>query len=189
MSVPTPFVINGTTYDLSHMAAFKTRADIKLRGGNIKSAPVEVRFSCHCWSRSPVKNEEIPDSHFVYDGSEEMPRHRIFSEHRHELSLALPDFVKNVLATNGRVYETDRDNIMRIDTLIPFVAGPEETKYYIFIKPKKKAPELQQKFISMYVESAYPESVMYDAPRIGKPIFLDELLGDCWEGRFPRARK
>ena len=75
---------------------------------------------------------------------------------------------------------------MRMDTVVPIVAQGAFVEYYIFCKISKQQPEGKQKFIKLFVESAYPDSVMYDKPTLGKPIAIAELLGHCWEGRYPR---
>ena len=181
-----PYIVDGKTFNLSHLNTFTRKTSFKLRSGE-KTAPVEVTFSCHCWSRSPLQGEQIPATHFVHDGSEQMPRHRLFCPSRHELSLELPGLIDKMLTNRALVYYTAYRNVVRLEDLAPVVAGTPPTKYYIFIKLTKRAPEGAQKFIKMVVESAYPDSVMYDNPSYGKPIAFSELLGDCWEGRYPKA--
>lgn len=181
----SPFIINGTTFDLSHLNSFRRKSTIQLRN-NLKEVAVEVSFSCHCWSRKPVKGEPIPPTHFVADGSYQNPRDRIFSEHRHGLSFALPEMINSMLSVRTMVHETQKKNIMRVDTVVPIIATQHEVEYYIFCKISKQEPEGQQKYIKLFVESAYQDSVMYEKPDLGKPIELAKLLGDCWELRYPR---
>jgi hypothetical protein len=111
------------------------------------------------------------------------------SEHRHELSRELPKFVQLMLTQHTIVQETGVDNVMRVDFQTPIVAGSAAMEYYTFFRISKQSPPEAPKFIKMYVESAYPESVMYDKPASGKGTAFAELLGDCWEGRYPRQRR
>lgn len=182
--MPHPFILNGTTFDLSHLNTIKGKTRAALRAGETRVA-VEIDFSCHCWSRLPVAGESIPPSHFVADGSKEMPRNRIFCETRYELSRALPQVIGNMLAHSGQIYKTRKKNILRIDLVAPVVAGATLTEYFLFMKLEKRTPEGAQKYVRIFVESAYPESVLYDKVDYGKPFSFAELIGDCWEGRYP----
>lgn len=179
------YIIDGKTYDLSHLETVRQNSVFKLRRGS-KTAPVEVTFSCHCWSRRPIEGEDIPSTHFVYDGSQESPRHRIFCPARHELSLELPRIINKMLTERERVHFTKKHNVVFLELLAPIVAGRPAITYYMFIKLRKVTPEGQQKYIKAVIESAYADNVMYDTPSYGKPIAFEELLGDCWEGRFPK---
>ncbi|HEX8613114.1 MAG TPA: hypothetical protein VF800_17635 [Telluria sp.] len=114
--MPQPFVLDGVSFDLSHLHPIKAKTAAKLRASEIKVA-VEVEFSCHCWSRLPVKGEAIPPTHLVADGSKELPRNHMFCPVRYELSLSLPK---------------------------------------------------------------------YDKVHYGKPFSFAQLIGDCWEGRYPK---
>lgn len=184
-----PYIIREKIFTMSHLDAFREPVTFKLRNGT-KTAPIEVLFSCHCWSRSPLIGEEIPSTHHVADGSKELPRHRIFCESRYELSRSLPGLIKNLLqpSHHDKVFFTRQHNVVRMEMLIPIVIGLPTIKYYVFIKLEKKEPEGEQKFIRMFVESAYSDSVMHDVPWYGKPIGFKVLLGECWEGRFPKNK-
>ncbi len=183
--MPHPFFLNGVTFDLSHLNTItaKTRAELRASATNVK---VEVEFSCHCWSRKPVDGEEIPPARFVADGSIQVPRNRIFCESRYELSKALPQLVNNLLTTSGHIHKTDRKNIIRIDLVAPVVPGDVVVEYFVFMKLEKRMPPGAQKYVRIFVESAYPESVMYDKVDYGKPFSFAQLMGDVWEGRYPK---
>jgi|SRR5471030_1743838 len=180
-----PITIGTKVYDLSHLSIIRRKAVAKLRQSE-KEVLIEVHFSCHCWSRKPLTNEPIPSTHLVPDGSKVHPRNRIFCESRYELSLELPRLVDEMLTTNRRVYYTDKDNIVRIDWVAPIVAGTKPEQYYLFMKVEKKTPKGEAKHVKIFVESAYPESVMYENPVYGKPVSFNQLLGDCWELRYPK---
>jgi hypothetical protein len=71
--------------------------------------------------------------------------------------------------------------------LVPPIIGTGiSTEYYIFIKISKREPPGAPRFIKMFVESAYPDAALYDKPTFGKSVAFRELLGDCWEKRYPK---
>lgn len=97
--------------------------------------------------------------------------------------------VSTLLTEHATVHYTKYENVVRLEKAIPVVAGPEAEDYYIFIKLEKREPDGAQKYIRMFVESAYPDNVMYDKPSYGKPVAFAELLGDCWEKRYPAEHR
>jgi hypothetical protein len=183
--MPQPFNLNGTYFDLSHLSPIKAKTIAKLRAGE-KKVTVQLEFSCHCWSRKPAEGETIPSSHLVLDGSKEMPRNRIFCEGRYELSKALPAVIDKMLTSNGHIHKTQKKNIVRIDLVAPVVPGAPVTEYFVFMKLEKREPAGAQKYVRVFVESAYPENVLYDKVDYGKPFSFAQLIGDCWEGRYPK---
>ncbi len=100
--------------------------------------------------------------------------------------MSLPVSMKYLLEKGGPVWRTLKKNILRIDSVAPVVATGTFTKYYIFMKMSKVEPPEQQKFIRLFVETAYPESVLHDSvAAIGKPYNFHQLVGDCWQGKYP----
>lgn len=186
--MPHPFILNGKSFDLSHLDTIKGKTRAALRSGETKVAVV-IDFSCHCWSRLPVVGESIPPSRFVADGSKEMPRNRIFCEARYELSRSLPQAIQNMLIHSGRIHKTPEKNILRIELVAPVVAGATFTEYFLFMKLEKRTREGEQKHVRIFVETAYPESAMYDKVDYGKSFSFAKLIGDCWEGRYPEMKK
>lgn len=180
-----PYNINGKIFELTHMNNFDGKTDARLRAGQVKKAPVKVEFSCHCWSRKPMEGEDIPRAYLVADGSRHSARNRIFCEARYELSRALPNLVQTLLNNGGNVHKTNVDNILRIDFVVPVVAGPPSVEYFVFIKPEKKTTDGAQKHIRLFIESAYPESVLYEKVNYGKPYSFAKVMGEVWEGRYP----
>jgi hypothetical protein len=180
------FDLNGKRFDLSHLNRVKDHANARLRNGAIKRAPIDVAFSCHCYSRMPVKGEAIPVGSLVKDGSKEMPRDRIFSESRYELSKLLPRAVRSIWENAKTVHETKVNNVVRVEMLPPILASSEYERTYIFMSLRKMIPAGEAKYIRISIESAYPDSVMYESPKFGKPVAFDILLGHCWEGRYPK---
>ena len=181
----SPFILNGISFDLSHLNPIRAKTVAELRASQTKVS-VQVEFSCHCWSRLPVKGESIPATHFVADGSKEMPRNRIFCEGRYELSRALPQVIRNMLESSGHIHKTDRKNIVRVDLVAPVAPGGPIVEYFVFMKLEKRTPPNAQKYVRIFVESAYPENVLYDKVDYGKPFSFAQLIGDCWENRYPK---
>lgn len=177
------FYLNGETFDLSHLND-RSGYTAALLGNTTKRVKVEVSFSCHCWSRLPVDGEAIPLDRFVADGSRETPRNRIFCEQRHEMSKALPFAIDEMLAGDGHVSKTLEHNILRVEQSIPVVANDHDIKYFIFLHIEKKEPEGKQKYIKLFVETAYPESALYKKVIEGKPFNLSKLVGDCWKYEY-----
>jgi hypothetical protein len=183
--MPIPFVLNGKSFDLSHLNPIRAKTVAKLRASETKVA-VQVEFSCHCWSRLPVTGEIVAPAYFVEDGSRELPRNRVFCEGRYELSRALPKVVRNLLESGGRIQKTSRKNVVRIEFVVPVVAGLPDVKYFVFMKLEKRTPDGAQKYIRIFIESAYSENAMHAKVDYGKPFSFAQLIGDCWEGRYPK---
>lgn len=91
-----------------------------------------------------------------------------------------------MLTSSGHIHKTDKKNIVRIDLIAPVVPGAPVTEYFVFMKLEKREPAGGQKYIRIFVESAYPENVLYDKVNYGKPFSFAQLIGDCWEGRYPK---
>jgi hypothetical protein len=181
----SPFILNGISFDLSHLNPIKSKTVAELRASQT-TVSVQVEFSCHCWSRLPVKGEAIPATHLVAGGSKEKPRNRIFCEGRYELSLSLPQVIRNMLGSSGHVHKTDRKNVVRVALVAPVAPGGAIVEYFVFMKLEKRTPPGSQKYVRIFVESAYPENVLYDKVDYGKPFSFAQLIGDCWEGRYPK---
>lgn len=116
-----PFYLGEQVFELSHLADHREYTNALL-GKNHKRVLIEISYSCHCWSRSPVDGEDIPKDRHVPDGSKVSPRNRIFCEQRHELSKELPAAIKEMLAGDGHVSKTPEQNILRVDKAIPILA-------------------------------------------------------------------
>ncbi len=89
-----------------------------------------------------------------------------------------------MLAGDGHVLKTFEDNILRMDKAIPIVADGTTSNYYVFLHIEKKEPEGKQKYIKLFVETAYPESALYKKVTEGKPFNFSKLVGDCWKGEY-----
>ncbi len=91
-----------------------------------------------------------------------------------------------MLDSGGHIHKTKRKNILRVDLIVPVAPGGPVVEYFVFMKLEKRIPPGAQKYIRIFVESAYPENVLYDKVDYGKPFSFAQLIGDCWEGRYPK---
>jgi hypothetical protein len=123
----TSFTFNGKVFDLSHL----NQANIRYEYPPVKSrAPeafdVEVRYTCHCFTRSQKDKEIVVPAHiFCHD-----PEARLFDPVRYELSKHLPTVIANlkdrIITANGNKrekyfcveLETDNGQIIEYEVYI-----------------------------------------------------------------------
>lgn len=125
---------------------------------------VNVRFSNHCFSHSPVVGTTYPDDFKLHDHNK---RARIFCPIRYRLSLDLPTIVLSLNDPACKVYQTAARRNFNYSLEIQDPKGP----YHLFFEISKtvgKAAGMQD--LSLFLESAYPE----DAER-GKPDLLGRI--------------
>ena len=170
------------SFDLAHLDEYRTHTNALL-GNTYKRVLIEVHYSCHCWSRLPVDGEPIPAGYRVPDGSRHMPRDRIFTYQRYEMSKALPLLMQKVLDGDALISKTPELNILRIEKAVPIVGTYPAVDYFIFFDLEKKEPPHQQKYIKLFVQTAYPENALYKKVNAGrKPFNFSKAIGDCWKG-------
>ena len=174
-------IINGQVYSLAHLEPFQRRVEVPLRGGLKKKILVEFRFSCHCYSRGPSVGEDIPDGFIVADGSKHHPRNRIFDQRRYDLSFGLVACIDKLITNAGDVHRTRHENFFRVDTLEETAAGVvTPISYYIFMSAKKVAKPDQEKYILIFVESAYPDLPNVPSPNSERNEAFMAVLGKKW---------
>lgn len=129
-----------------------------------KKLRVNVRFSNHCFSHSPLDGESYPESFRLHDHNK---KDRIFCPIRYRLSLDLPKIVLSLNDPKCKVYQTAARRNFNYSLEIDDPKGP----YHLFFEVSKavgKAAGMQD--LSFFLESAYPE----DAER-GKPDLLGRI--------------
>lgn len=186
--MPANITINGQPISISHLDKITRRMTLDLAGGKQKkNAFLEFRFSCHCYSREPNENEQIPGGMRVPDGSQEHPRDRIFDQTRYSLSLSLPQLIDDLINNNRDVTKTKKQNIFATTMIVQNANGiGQDVLYYVFMKPKKKQDPNQPPKLDIFIESAH----LRDNPRIpapsqeGAPCPFSEMLGRVWENKF-----
>lgn len=176
-----PTLINGQPLDLSHLGIIERKVLLTLQGGIEKTVVVEFHFSCHCYSRGPSVNEEIPPELLVPDGSVKNPRDRIYDQRRYDLSRQLVGCIDALIATNGRVHESRHHNFFSVDAAQEDVGGVlQNTTYFIFMSARKIEIAGQRKFIKVYLESAYPSTPNVPYPTGKRARTLGQMLGSIW---------
>lgn len=95
-----PLVIEGVTYEFSHLDPFTMRFVSNSANRQLR---VNVRFSNHCFSYSPIDGQERQAPLMLFDHNN---RERIFCPTRYRLSLSLPDIVRSLNNSKCKVYQT-----------------------------------------------------------------------------------
>lgn len=169
-------------YCLSHLQQLSRRIAVPLRGiATPKEVLVEFRFSNHCYSRGPGTGESIPPDMLIPDGSPKHPRNRIFDPRRHRLSLNLPVLIDQAIAGTSHLYRSRKHNYFSVSGVSEDIDGATSVcEYYVFMSAKKECPPQQQKRISVFIESAYPETPSIKKPERVAPRNFCDLMGEIW---------
>ncbi len=142
--------VSGARYDITHLRVFRFKFSIPATDSRPEiQAEMEVKFSSHCVSIGPKKNEnfdfeKIGADHMIVDGSGIKRR---FCPDRHELSHQLRDIIKS-LPDGKKCYFTGRENWITVEV---FGAGGTQRFYDIYFKLKRKPAN----DLFMYLESAF----------------------------------
>lgn len=154
-------IIADTTYEFLHLEPFTMRFDSKSAKKKLR---VNVRFSNHCFSHSPVDGVPYSNEFKLHDHN---GKDRIFCPIRFRLSQDLPKIVLSLNNPQCKVYQTAARRNFNYSLEIEDPRGP----YHLFFEVSKttgKAAGMQD--LSLFLESAYPE----DAER-GKPDLLGRI--------------
>lgn len=157
-----------STYDLSHLIDCEIPYKTELKNKQVVNLTLGLSYSCHCYSRKPLKGETFFPSDIVMDGKSL----RIFSSYRYHLSKNLPRIFKELFDPNNyrqKVFTTQFHNLVCVKVLENGIdeVGEQDGKisYYIFFSLKKEG----KKKISCFVESAYPPYYEWEPPTMEKP--------------------
>lgn len=138
------FIHHGNRYHLSHLYPFDwhytTRASGKRPACVYK---FQVKFSMHCFTRGPMKDEEAPEE-FWYEGPDER---RIFCFERYALSFQLPAIIRSMGDRN--CYHTPNGNFFTIELTTREGKRVEYEVYFNVSRSSRKG------WLNLYVESAY----------------------------------
>ena len=150
-----PFIFNGNEFDLSHLNQSKIRyeyAATKDRGP--ESFDVEVKYTCHCFTRSP-KNAEIPIPEHIFAHD---PGARLFDIERYELSMNLPIIIGSLkdraITANGN--KREKYFCVELQT-----KNGQVIEYEIYIKIRKREKGL----LELLVETAFVRELNNKAQR------------------------
>lgn len=175
-------IIQGKELDLGHLAPFQRKVPIELRHGIKKTVTVEFHFSPHVYSRGPGDGETIPADLFVPDGSKHSPRNRIFDRARYELSRKLVAHLDAMITADDTVTRSRHNNFFHVSMAEVLDNGVAVQKdYYVFMSARKIAEVNQPKYIKVYVESAYPDTLNVPPPEARGSRSFGAMLGEYWE--------
>ena len=156
-----PAVIDGQTYDLSHLHPFSFQLVMEA----IKNFPamtfdIDVHFGLHCFTHEP-KPACLPE-HSYADAKET----RCFCHARYILSLRLPEIIRTL--DKKRCYEAKKNNYMTFE-IIGANSLPVHYQVY-FIVTKSRMPGRLTLFVQSAYEKDTPKKVQREKPLLFKAI-------------------
>lgn len=172
MSYWKPLIHEGKYIDLNHLEPFEFKC-------NVSGQPerrVFVKFDEHTFTREITIEDE--QNHICF-------KDRIFCPIRYNLSLGLPNLIKNL--PNTSVYETwERGGYVYFAAQVPSEIGP----YHIFFTVKRYVFSKKKKGVEMYIQSAYPrEKGVYGDGQTPNTISFARLVENTYMERQIRFSK
>ena len=132
-------ILDDKKYSLIHLSPFSFQVDLeKEKSSHAISFNLIIKFSSHCVSEEIVKHDSVlfPD---------EGGKNRYFSIERYQLSLSLPEILKNI--SERQCYCATRRNYLTVEILD---ANNNQKRYHIYFSVKKTSGGVE-----LLVESAY----------------------------------
>lgn len=167
----TPLSLNGQIYDFQHLEPFTMSFHSQMASRNLR---VNVRFSNHCFTHSPLDNTVYAPETILIDHGQ---RNRIFCPTRYQLSHMLGAVVRGLNNPQCKVHQTSSKRNFNYSLQIDDPQGP----YHLFFEVSKTtgaASRMQD--LDLFVESAYPEMPIGDAPallgRIGFQLLCSKVF-------------
>lgn len=152
-----PLIIASKSYEFKHLEPFTMSFHSNKAAKNLR---VNVRFSNHCFTHSPVLEETYSPDFLLPDHA---GRERVFCPIRYNLSHSLEELVKGLNDPKCKVYQTAARRNFNYSIQIEDPAGP----YHLFFEVSKATGEKKKmQDLSLFVESAYPELPVGDAPKL-----------------------
>ena len=157
-------------YDISHLSGFcfsVVQPDW--------TKEIEVRFSWHCYTRTPDHSEKV---YILRNGKER----RCFCPERYELSFHLPKIISEL--QERYIVQTGRGNYMTVELLNE---KGEKQRYGVFFSLRKGAPKQP---LRLTVESAYALTSKQAQPRASRQkIRFRVVVFNTWRGKTIRYSK
>jgi hypothetical protein len=144
-----PFILNGQTYDLSHLRAFPHTFPFAATAKDpARSFDVVVDFSVHCFTRAQ-EPDDPPDLFYCFDRD---GKARNFNLERWDLSRQLRNIIINHFPTLNPQF-TNRDPYKHNNFIVvPVVTrGGVQVEYEVFFKVFKAGKRLFLEIESAYV--------------------------------------
>jgi len=185
--MPAHIEIAGASVDISHLAPTQHLVDVPLRGGHLKTIPVEIAYTNHCYSRMPraAIGERICRANVVMDGRKQ----RLFCDRRYSLSLHLPRIMSELVRSENPVWSIPGNNFVQVELVEEEGTRARATvNYYVMMRIWKCVVPNEPKCVKVRVETAFPEDLLFYAkPVLKKPFSFRKLLACVWEGRDHNA--
>ncbi|ORJ64421.1 hypothetical protein B5717_22980 [Aeromonas hydrophila] len=175
-----PLVIDGTTYQFSHLEPFTMRFVSKAAGRTLR---VNVRFSNHCFSHSPEDGATYPSQLMLQDHNDKA---RVFCSIRYRLSVDLPAIVRSLNNPACKVYQTAARRNFNYSLEVSDPKGP----YHLFFEvARTKGNDAKMQDLSLFVESAYHEDPLGEGPALLGRIGFHVLCTNVFMGKPVSTRR
>jgi hypothetical protein len=167
----SPLSIGGQIFDFRHLDPFTMSFNSQMASKDLR---VNVRFSNHCFTHSPLDHAVYPPEIILTDHSN---RERIFCQTRYQLSHMLGAVVRGLNNPQCKVHQTASKRNFNYSLQIDNPKGP----YHLFFEVSKttgQASSMQD--LNLFVESAYPEMPIGEPPallgRIGFQLLCSKVF-------------
>ncbi|MGH7813041.1 MAG: hypothetical protein ACREQI_03455 [Candidatus Binataceae bacterium] len=167
-------IINGTTYDLSHLDPFTFDFVVPERGGRpLRTYEIDVQFSWHCFTRGIVAGENFPRAMACARGRET----RLFDERRYRLSKRLPAIIRDI--GSRKCFHTGKGNFFTVEFIDQ---DGNRVEYDIFFKVSRRGKAGK---LTLVVESAYARDnrIPLGRPRPPRPIRFSVIVYNTATGK------
>lgn len=168
--------IGGVCYDLSHLHPYRWEVVIpgkeatdKAPAVSEKRLIVNVSFGLHCFARSPVEGEPVPDDGWYSDSRER----RVFCLLRWELSQQLPEIIATL--PERRCLHTGREEFVTLE--VPHEGRMLEYAVFFTVTKAKKAEGAD---LNLFVNSAHER---HNKLAYNKPIKFHFILLNRHQGK------
>lgn len=159
--------ILGEVFDLTHLNEFRMQVTIPAKDEKPEqNYPVQVVFTCHCFTRSLPKEGCDPAEHYI-DSRDT----RQFDPDRHALSLQLPTLVSDL--PGRKCFHTGHGNFVAVQIIDPHGAVRHYAVYFALEKAAKN-------LLLLTIESAFPLAAGTPNPKRGKPIGFNVIVYNRW---------
>ena len=168
----------GQTYKFSHLEP-QTETFVRPAAKDQPSETftVDIRYSDHCFTRSPMAGENFAADLVYRNGDKKI---RLFCPQRHEMSKLLPGLIRS-LPERKPQHNGNNGNFFTIDALD--LSG-EPVKYIIIFNVRKSGKGRME----LLVETAYIEDPDFgSAPLTGRRVRFWIILNNTYKGlKIPR---
>lgn len=167
----SPITLGGEIIGFDHLDPFQISVPSELVR---RQLTVDIKFTNHCFSYGD-EDTSVEEGE-LYDHNN---KRRLFCPKRYQLSLELPNILRNMNHPRVKVWQTSArrnwTHVIQIDE----PALPYEGPYYIFFE-LRKARRDERDDLKLIVESAYHAGEGYASPRLVGRIGFHLLCGKTY---------